>query len=240
MQKILILKMGTTFADSIARIGDFDKWILRSMPENAQEYTLVGSKDHPLPDPSTLSGLIITGSHSMITQTNTWERKAMHWVRWALDQGVPTLGLCYGHQMIAQVLGGTVGYLPDGPEIGYQRLNFFGEYEADPLFGLYPSHFETFTYHYQTIVKLPPGARAFARTGRERHHAVRYSEWVWGVQFHPEFTPAISVEYLNQDAQDIERAGYNVETLLNTTAQQRPSDPLIPRFVDLVLSRIEE
>ena len=229
--------MGSTFADSAEKFGDFDDWVLRCMPESYRPQVWVGRKDTPLPDPKTLKGLIITGSHSMVTRTTAWERKAMHWVRWAMDEGVPTLGICYGHQMIAHILGGVVGYLPDGPELGYQRLHFHGEYESDPLFGLYPSHFEAFTFHYQSVLRLPHRAKALARSPRERNHAVRYDDWVWGVQYHPEFSPSVSAEYLVHESLEVERAGLDLRALLRESEQERPSDPLIPRFLDLALSR---
>jgi len=237
MQEIFVLKMGTTYAESAQRIGDFDEWILRALPETSHELVQVSSKDRPFPDPKSLRGIIITGSHSMVTRANAWERKAMHWLRWALDEKVPILGICYGHQMIAQILGGSVGYLPDGPEFGYQRLQFMGTYESDPLFGLYPSHFETFTFHYQTVLRMPTGAQSFARSRRDRNHAVRYADWVWGVQYHPEFSPAIASEYLAHEAVEIERCGFDVRQLLHEAELERPPDPLIPRFIDLALSR---
>lgn len=237
MQEILILKMGSTFPETAAKLGDFDQWIMRALPSELHEFIQVSRMDRPFPEPRGLRGIIITGSHSMITRPNNWERKAMHWLKWALDQGVPTLGICYGHHMLAQILGGSVGYLPQGPEIGYQRLHFCGEYESDPLFGLYPSHFEAFAYHYQTILRLPAKARVYARTAQERCHAVRFDQWVWGVQYHPEFSPYAAAEYLSHDPQEIERCGLNPKQLLQETELERPPDPLIPRFVDLVLSR---
>ena len=173
----------------------------------------------------------------MVTKASAWERKAMHWVRWALDEGVPTLGICYGHQMLAQVLGGSVGYLPDAPEVGFRRLQFMGDYEADPLFGLYPSHFEAFTFHYQTVQRLPERARTFARTTQERNQAVRFGEWIWGIQYHPEFSPQAACAYIQHEAAELERAGLDVQELLREAKQNRPPDPIIPRFIDLILSR---
>lgn len=237
MQEVLILKMGGTFPDTANRIGDFDRWIRESVPEELRSYLAVSHKDKPFPDPMSLRGVIISGSHSMVTRPNAWERKAMHWMRWALDAGTPVLGICYGHQMLAHLLGGSVGYLPEGPEIGFQRLRFTGNYESDPLFGLYPSHFETFTYHYQSILRLPPGVSVYARSAREKSHAVRFREWVWGIQYHPEFHTQAITEYLTHDVIELERMGYDPGLLLREAEIERPPDPIIPRFVDLVLSR---
>lgn len=237
MQDVLILKMGGTFPDTANRIGDFDRWIMEGLPSEFHPYLSVSHKEKPFPDPLGLRGIVITGSHSMITRPNAWERKAMHWVRWALDVGTPILGICYGHQMLAYLLGGSVGYLHEGPEIGFQRLHFIGNYESDPLFGLYPSHFEAFAYHYQSILRLPPGATTFARSSKEKYHAVRFREWVWGIQYHPEFHSTAITEYLTHDVVELERNGYDPGLLLREAEMERPPDPIIPRFLDLVLSR---
>lgn len=237
MQEILILKMGSTFPDTAQRLGDFDDWILQGIPEEFRPFVQVSHKEKPFPDPQSLRGLIIGGSHAMVTRPNAWERKAMHWVRWALESGTPILGICYGHHMLAQILGGSVGYLPDGPEIGYQRLHFLGDYESDPLLGLYPSHFEAFAYHYQSILRLPAKATVLARSSRERSHAVRFRDWVWGIQYHPEFHPQAVAEYLTHDVVELERFGYDASILLREAEMERPPDPILPRFVELVLSR---
>lgn len=237
MQEILILKMGGTFPDTAKRIGDFEHWIVDGIPTELHPYLAISSKEKPFPDPLGLRGIIITGSHSMVTRPNAWERKAMHWISGALEVGTPMLGICYGHQLIAQVLGGSVGFLPEGPEIGFQQLRFTGNYEADPLFGLYPSHIEAFTYHYQSILRLPSEAVSFARSTRENAQAVRFREWVWGVQYHPEFHRQAITEYLTHDIIELKRAGYNPSQLLYQAELERPPDPIIPRFVDLVLSR---
>ena len=237
MQDILILKMGSTFPELVSQFGDFEDWVQQSIPESARGLVQISRKDKPFPDPKFLKGLIITGSHAMVTHATAWERKAMHWVRWALDEGVPTLGLCYGHQMLAQILGGSVNYLPDAPEAGYHRLQFMGDYEADPLFGLYPSHVEAFTFHYQTIHRLPDFAKTFARSTQDRNHAVRFGEWVWGVQYHPEFSSEVAAAYIRHEIAELERAGLDVPQLLRDTQMVRPPDPLIPRFIDLILSR---
>jgi GMP synthase (glutamine-hydrolysing) len=169
----------------------------------------------------------------MITKPSAWEKKAMNWVQWVLEAQVPTLGICYGHQMIAQILGGTVGTLPDGPEIGYERLHFTGEYESDPIFGLYPSHFDTFAFHYQTVTRLPYRAKVFGRSHREPSHAVKYDENIWGVQYHPEFNQEVAQQYLIHESLELERAGYNLRKLIQHAEIDRPPDPLIPRFVEL-------
>ncbi len=229
-----ILKMGSTFGGGLSsRMGDFEDWVLQTLPETSRELFDVWSEGMLFPDPKSLKGLIITGSHSMVTHPSNWDKKAMHWVRWALDAGIPILGICYGHQMLAQILGGVVGFLPDGPEIGYERLKFLGDYEADPLFGLYPSHFDSFAFHYQTITRLPYSAKVLARSVREASHAVKYGENVWGVQYHPEFTRAIAQQYLIHESLEIERLGFDLRTLIQRAELERPPDPLIPRFVEL-------
>lgn len=237
MPEMLILQMGSTYPDLRSKMGDFDQWILQAMPKEYADLFAVAKDESKLVEPDLLSGVIVSGSHSMVTRPNNWERTVMKWLRKALDADVPILGICYGHQLLAHVKGGVVGYIPKGPELGYQRLHFTGQYERDPLFGLYPSHAESFTFHHQTILRLPLGAESYARSSEERNHAVRYAEWVWGVQYHPEFTNSIAQNYLKHEAVAIERLGKDFSSLLENAIIERPPDPLISRFVDIAMSK---
>lgn len=237
MPEMILLQMGSTYPDLRNKLGDFDRWILSSMPSEYAELFEVIREGHSLPKLEQLKGVVISGSHSMITRPNAWERNVMRWTRDLLAADVPVLGICYGHQLLAHVRGGAVGFIPEGPELGYQRLHFAGKYERDPLFGIYPSHLEAFTFHFQTVLRLPPGAESYARSSHERHHAIRFSEWAWGVQYHPEYNAAIAEEYLLHEAAAVEKLGLDLSELMNVVRIERPQDPLIARFVDLAMSK---
>ncbi|HKE99079.1 MAG TPA: glutamine-hydrolyzing GMP synthase [Actinomycetes bacterium] len=100
-----------------------------------------------------------------------------------LALGIPVLGLCYGHQLVARLLGGRVE--PTGVrEYGRTRLNVTGE---GLLFEGLPGDQTVWMSHGDTVTAAPPGARVTASTQASPVAGLEDAErGVYGVQFHPE------------------------------------------------------
>ena len=130
---------------------------------------------------SSLDGVIISGSQSSVYDSHRpWIQALSRWVEGAIAGGLPILGVCWGHQLLAQVLGGTV---KGGTyELGYVRVN---QEVDDPLWTGLPDPFTVFATHSDHVVDLPPTATLLAsnETGVQ---AFRHGT-VCGVQFHPEY-----------------------------------------------------
>src|SRR5690606_15176642 len=116
---LIIFKVGDTFPDLAAEIGDFEQWIKTGLGQTDLPVTVVDPrKPDPLPVISDVAGAIITGSHSMVTDREAWSENLGVWLREAVTAQVPVLGICYGHQLLAHALGGEVAHHPVGLEIG--------------------------------------------------------------------------------------------------------------------------
>ena len=134
-----------------------------------------------LPDHFGFDGLVITGSRSSVYWDEEWIPPLIEWTAEAADRGLPILGVCYGHQVLAEALGGRVGGMDDF-EIGYNELSHRGD---DELFADIDGEFTVFTTHGDAVVELPPGAELLAEN-EYGVHAFR-DRHCWGVQFHPEY-----------------------------------------------------
>jgi len=58
-----------------------------------------------LPEPRLFSGVILTGSHSMVTDHEAWSEQTARWIPAVMEASIPLLGICYGHQVIGYALG---------------------------------------------------------------------------------------------------------------------------------------
>src|SRR5687767_13150001 len=58
----------------------------------------------------TVRGVIVLGSGASVNEDHAWQDELRAWLRPRIDAGIPMLGLCYGHQLLAKLLGGTVGF----------------------------------------------------------------------------------------------------------------------------------
>jgi GMP synthase (glutamine-hydrolysing) len=125
--------------------------------------------------------VVVSGSQTSVYDDRDWIHETTEWFRRAHAADVPTLGVCWGHQFVAQALGGRVVDMGEY-ELGYHPIRRVGE---DPLFEGLPETFTSFETHSDRVAELPPGATVLARNG-EGLQAFRTGS-AWGVQFHPEY-----------------------------------------------------
>lgn len=200
---LAIFKAGSTWPAMAARHGDFEDWLKRSMGLEASRHTTVVAvaTGAPLPPPAALAGAIITGSHAMVTDRPAWSEALAGWLREAVPTGLPVLGICYGHQLLAHALGGEVANLEPEPEVGTICVALTEASHDDPLFHDLPARFPAHASHVQSARRLPDDAVHLARSQREPHHAFRVGPRAWGVQFHPEFDTEAMRAYVHRWAE---------------------------------------
>jgi len=140
-----------------------------------------------LPDGFEYDAVVVTGSRSSVYEDEAWIDATRDWVREAVaEQGLPALGVCWGHQLLADALGGTVADMGEY-EIGYREVRRVDGVD-DPLLEGVGDAFTVFTTHSDAVVELPPGATETARN-EYGVHGFRKGD-AFGVQFHPEYDPA--------------------------------------------------
>jgi GMP synthase (glutamine-hydrolysing) len=198
MNKLLIIKAGDSLPDLVKKRGDFDDWILAGLGINQHQSLVVSThQDQVLPDPTKLSGVIISGSPIHVSADLPWIARTEAWLCKAIDLKIPLLGICFGHQLIAQALGGIVADTPAGLEIGTVRVNLNQEADKDLLFRNMPKEFYMQSSHYQAVIELPSNSTVLASTESDPHAVIRFSKNTWGVQFHPEFDAEITRAYIS-------------------------------------------
>lgn len=108
--------------------------------------------------------------------------------RWVLELDRPYLGVCLGHQLLAEALNGKVT-LMSAPEVGLADVAFTPEGKADPLFAGMGDAMTTFQWHGAGISKMPEGAVVLAANAACGTQAIRYGKYAYGLQYHVEITP---------------------------------------------------
>jgi GMP synthase-like glutamine amidotransferase len=146
-----------------------------------------------VPDLGTHDGVIVMGGPQ---SANDQEMAAeYHFIQQALDSKTPVLGICLGAQLIAKALGAHV-YRNAEKEIGWAPV-FFTDAAGDPIFSRFPSPSVFFHWHSETFM-LPAGAVSLAYSDKCRQQAFRFHDTVYGIQFHPEITPEMIVDWSAQ------------------------------------------
>ncbi len=234
MKKLLIIQTGSSGSSRIrTTIGDYDRMFLTALDlaAGAAEVCRV-FRDEPLPDPGGIAGAVVTGSPAMVTDRLPWSERTAEWLRRAVAQGTPVLGVCYGHQLLAHALGGVVAANPRGPNYGAADITLHAEAREDPLFSALVPPLRGFEAHYQSVLNPPRGAVVLAATAVDPHHGLRFADRAWGVQFHPEFTEPVSRILLDEEREELRAAGLDVDLRLSAldSAPEAAGRKLLARF----------
>lgn len=163
-----------------------------------------------LPLAQDIGALVITGSPESVASRAPWILAAERAVAAVVEAGIPTLGICFGHQLLGQALGGLVEPNPRGREMGSVEVALLAN---DPLLGATEGAFVANMSHRDSVTRLPPGARVLARTDLEPHAAVRFAELAWGVQFHPEFDGDVMRGYIEARRDTLRNEGLDPDGL---------------------------
>ncbi len=231
MKALMVIEAGHTFAGLADRRGDFSDWMAAGMGLSRHDLKEVGACDgETLPEVGEVRAVVVTGSHAMVTELRDWSEHLAGWLARAVARGVLVLGICYGHQLLAHALGGTVGFHPAGGEFGTVAVRLLPGAGDDPLLGGLPGVFPAQVFHRQSVLRLPPGARPLAASSREPHQAVRFAPRAWGVQFHPEFDDAITAAYLDFDGERLIREGFDPARLRAGLCRTPVAATLLQRF----------
>ena len=239
MARLLVVVPSDT--DPPTRLGEW----LRDAGLELDERRL--STGAPLPaDLTGFDGLLVMGGPQSSLDDETVSPELVgvrHLLAQALAADVPTLAICLGAQLLAQVGGGSTRVGQDGPEVGATLVAKRDAADADPLFGPLPLSPDVLQWHHDEIDRLPAGATLLASNPRYAHQAYRVGQRVYGLQFHVETDEALVRQWAESDPVGVAASGVDVETICARAAAVLPDlaevwAPFAGRFADLVRAHV--
>ncbi len=188
---------------------------------------------------------------------DVWQEDRFPWLvtekaairRWVKDLGKPYLGVCLGHQLLGDALGGKVALMKQ-PEVGLTQVKLTAAGQRDPILEGFPSEVESFQWHGAEVAVPPEGSTVLAANVACPVQAIRWGRHAYGFQYHcemeastvenwariPEYkaslTKALGVEKANNLANDVmpHLPGFRMsarkinENLMNISAKARPAE----------------
>ena len=231
MARLLIVKTGDAPAAIAAAHGDFDAWFRAAIGRPADICQV--HRGQGLPDIDAPLGVIVTGSPAMVSWRQPWSERTAAWLAAVLGAGrVPVLGVCYGHQLLAHARNGEVGPNPRGRQMGTAQLRLTQAGRGDALLGPLAANPIVQTTHEECVLQPPGDAVHLASTATDRYHALRFTPRAWGVQFHPEFDPAIMRAYLEHRREPLRREGFDPDAMQSRLVPARRAYALLAAFAD--------
>jgi GMP synthase (glutamine-hydrolysing) len=185
-------------------------------------------------------GLVVMGGAMGANDdaTSPWLPATRDLIRAAAAAGVPTLGICLGHQLCAVALGGEVRPNPQGRQLGLLDVGFTAAADDDPLLGAsVGAPRRAMHWNDDIVTRLPEGAVQLATATTGEVQAARHAETVWGVQWHPEVDDGLVDAWAEDGKLD---APVRAELLADLVRSRDELDeawrPLALRFSSLVRS----
>ena len=180
-----ILETGRPPEELIAEHGDYPAMVMSWIGQAEGDYRLFAALDGMLPQsPSEADLWVITGSRFGAYEDHAWIAPLERFIRACRDAGRPMMGICFGHQIIAQALGGVVRKSAKGWGLGihdYAPVNW-----PDAL-GPAPENLAIQAFHQDQVEALPEGAERIAQSAFCENAALWYPDFALTVQGHPEF-----------------------------------------------------
>lgn len=237
MQSLLLIQTGEAPEAVRAQFGGFADWFREAMRLQPDQMRVVRvDEGEALPRPDEVPGAVITGSAAMVTERADWSERTAGWIRAAMGAQTPLFGVCYGHQLMTYALGGEVGWLPGGREMGTRMMTRDDQRDGSPPHGL-PASFPAHTTHRQSVLAPPPGAEILARSERDPHQLLRYAPHAMSTQFHPEFTAACMRAYIDARADALREEGVDPGAMRAAVRDTEAARTLLEGFAHLVLQR---
>ncbi len=221
-------------------LHDVGEWFRKAFGGDPARFVEWRAREDPAPDLTRFSGMVLTGSPSSAYDGDAWIEALKSLVREAVDRRFPTLGVCFGSQLIAEALGGKVERHSAGWELGDSEIELTPEGERDPLFAGIPKQFRAIESHQDAVVRLPPGARLLATNPFCPVQAFAVGDFLRAVQFHPEMGP----EHLRficppRRARILESSGIDVDRLLPEIRETPEVAPFFHNFERHFVGRVE-
>ncbi|NHX41763.1 MULTISPECIES: type 1 glutamine amidotransferase [Haloarcula] len=225
--------MNQTIAIVDASVGETpaERNLTRSLDAETTVYKVSDGHLPPVPAGGDwrYDGVVISGSQTSVYDDHGWIHDLTSWVRDVHRADVPTLGICWGHQFLAQSLGGRVVDMGEH-ELGYRTVHRRGE---DPLFADMSPSFTAFQTHSDRVAELPAGAVELARN-QYSIQAFRLGTR-YGVQFHPEYDRETAEWVIgNKDLTDDRREAVTATITDESVAAAREATTVFENFLGLV------
>ncbi len=187
MTRIAILETGVPPAALKAAHGDYPA-MFRDLLGDGFDYETFDVQAGEMPDPAAFDAAIITGSVAGVYETDAWISELLDWIRAAKGR-TKLVGICFGHQAMAQALGGQVEKSDRGWGVGLHRYQVASD---EPWMIPAATTVAIPASHQDQVVGKPADARIILRSDFTPIAGLAWDDDAISLQPHPEFTPAFA------------------------------------------------
>jgi len=228
VMKLGILKTDTVRPEWVPDFGEYpDMFIaLLGRIDPQLEFVTYDVEAGEYPDNvDDVDAYLITGSKSSVYEDKAWIRALEEFVRELDQRGKKIVGICFGHQLIAQALGGRTGKSEKGWGVGLHTYHFD---QAPAWHDQGDGDFSVLVSHQDQVLAVPEGTSVLASSDFCENAVCQIGEHILTFQGHPEFVPAYSREIMEFRREMI---GEDVYAGGVASLQRQPESDRIGRWI---------
>lgn len=201
------------------------KWFVECLEGYAR--TRVMKREELEPRDVGYRAVLLSGSEHSIFENAEWLEKQLSFVRALTNEGVPLLGVCFGHQLVFRALyGKDVLTRRATPEVGWLPVYL----KRDVIFGGLGDSVRPYNFHFDEVAEVPDGWHILASSAACRVHAVRHDGLpIYGVQFHPETRAEDGVSSILGRARLLAEYGLDAASIAAASGREKRHYPEIIR-----------
>ncbi|GAB3481891.1 type 1 glutamine amidotransferase [Marinomonas epiphytica] len=198
--KIGILAAGTTPDSLLPQYGSYAGMFVDSLAAQNASYSFQIYDVHSGTFPNSImecDAWLITGSPSNVDERTPWMNKLSDFIREVDADKRALVGICFGHQIIADALGGEVEKFIGGWGVGVHRYQSVAVTKVADKWTQQLPEFSICAMHQYQVVKKPSGAKVFAQSNFCQNAGLVYGQHIVTLQGHPEFSKAYEAELIH-------------------------------------------
>ncbi len=226
--KIGILNTDAVRPEFVAEFGEypdmFSRLLLSAKPDIELITYEVVNGEYP-EEIDEVDAYLITGSKLSVYDDIPWINELKQFVRKLHQVKKKTIGVCFGHQLVAEALGGKTGPATQGWCVGVHRAKLTVDASA---YGLADTEFQLLSNHKDQVQQLPAGGKLLASSQACPIAMIAVDDHILSLQGHAEFDKGYALALLNMRREILGESVY--QTAVHSL-QQDTDHPLVARWI---------
>ena len=225
--KIQIIACGPGLKEISQVHGLSSDWVYSMIKDRVPKIEIVKAYLDESPSFDDGCAWIIMGSRYSAYDSMPWIESLKNDISKAIENNIPILGICFGHQILCSALGARVSNNSKGWELGSSKVSLTDKGISSPLFEGIDENFYVYQSHHDVVSGLPDSVELLC-SNQFGVQSVSYQNSVFGVQFHPEFSYDVMMAYFDARTKKMDSSNFQV-------INQNDGSKVIDNFINILL-----